>query len=231
MWPVIIIGVAMAAALIAAITGTDKIMNLDLDTSMRFVAAALMAAAIGAGALGSFRGQMSEGLKALAAWLAIALVLVAGYAFRFDLAGFGNRVVGAVVPGLTLFGDGGEVTVSRSADGHFAMTLKVNGLDVRAMFDTGASSIVLRFEEAAKLGIKVSDIDFSVNVRTANGMTQSAPVMLEEVRLGGISEKRVRALVARPGALGENLLGMTFLERLSSYEVRGEQLILRGRGL
>ncbi len=231
MWPVIIIGVAMAAALIAAITGTDRIMNLDLDTSMRFVAAALMAAAIGAGALGSFRGQMSEGLKALAAWLAIALVLVAGYAFRFDLASFGNRVVGAVVPGLTLFGDGGEVTVSRSADGHFAMTLKVNGLDVRAMFDTGASSIVLRFEEAAKLGIKVSDIDFSVNVRTANGMTQSAPVMLEEVRLGGISEKRVRALVARPGALGENLLGMTFLERLSSYEVRGEQLILRGRGL
>ncbi len=231
MWPVIIIGVAMAAALIAAIAGTDRIMNLDLDTSMRFVAAALMAAAIGAGALGSFRGQMSEGLKALAAWLAIALVLVAGYAFRFDLASFGNRVVGAVVPGLTLFGDGGEVTVSRSADGHFAMTLKVNGLDVRAMFDTGASSIVLRFEEAAKLGIKVSDIDFSVNVRTANGMTQSAPVMLEEVRLGGISEKRVRALVARPGALGENLLGMTFLERLSSYEVRGEQLILRGRGL
>jgi aspartyl protease family protein len=231
MWPVIIIGLAMLAAVIAAFTGSTSFFNLDLDTTMRFVAATLMLAAVGAGALHTYRGQMSEGLKAIAAWLAIVLVLVAGYAFRFDLASFGNRVVGAVVPGLTLFGDGGEVTVSRSADGHFAMTMKVNGQDVRAMFDTGASSIVLRFEEAAKLGLKVSDIDFSVNVRTANGVTQSAPVMLEEVKLGGISEKRVRALVARPGALGENLLGMTFLERLSSYEVRGEQLILRGRGL
>jgi aspartyl protease family protein len=231
MWPVIIIGIAMVAAVVAAITGSEKIFNLDLDTSMRFVAAALMLAAVAAGTLGNYRGQLSEGLKAIAAWLGIALVLVAGYAFRFELAGFGNRVVGAVVPGLTLFGDGGEVTVSRSADGHFAMTLKINGQDVRAMFDTGASSIVLRFEEAAKLGIKVSDIDFSVTVRTANGVTQSAPVMLEEVRLGGISEKRVRALIARPGALSENLLGMTFLERLPSYEVRGDQLILRGRGL
>jgi aspartyl protease family protein len=37
----------------------------------------------------------------------------------------------------------------------------------------------------------------------------------------------VPALVARPGMLGENLLGMTFLERLASYEVRGNRLVLR----
>jgi aspartyl protease family protein len=37
-------------------------------------------------------------------------------------------------------------------------------------------------------------------------------------------------MVAQAGRLSENLLGMTFLERLSSYEVRGDQLTLRGRG-
>ena len=43
-----------------------------------------------------------------------------------------------------------------------------------------------------------------------------------------LSARRVPALVTRPGTLATNLLGMTFLERLASYEVRGNRLILRG---
>jgi aspartyl protease family protein len=58
----------------------------------------------------------------------------------------------------------------------------------------------------------------------------AAPVTLDSVSIGSITERRIRALVARPGALRDNLLGMTFLERLASYEVRGNRLILRGRG-
>ena len=81
------------------------------------------------------------------------------------------------------------------------------------------------------MGIKLKDSDFTVTVRTANGRTQSAPITLKTLEIGGIKEENVRALVAKPGLLGENLLGMTFLERLSSYEVRGDQLILRGKGL
>ncbi|HEX2725105.1 MAG TPA: TIGR02281 family clan AA aspartic protease, partial [Beijerinckiaceae bacterium] len=67
-------------------------------------------------------------------------------------------------------------------------------------------------------------------VATANGRTMAAPVTLDSISVGSITERRVRALVARPGVLRENLLGMTFLERLASYEVRGNRLILRGRG-
>ena len=48
------------------------------------------------------------------------------------------------------------------------------------------------------------------------------------VTVGPITESRVAALVTRPGALSVNLLGMSFLERLNSYEVRGSRLILRG---
>ncbi len=33
-------------------------------------------------------------------------------------------------------------------------------------------------------------------------------------------------MVAKPGALTANLLGQTFLTRLSGYEVRGDRLIL-----
>jgi aspartyl protease family protein len=44
-----------------------------------------------------------------------------------------------------------------------------------------------------------------------------------------VTERNVDALVAKPGALRENLLGMSFLERLASYEVREDRLILRQR--
>ena len=41
--------------------------------------------------------------------------------------------------------------------------------------------------------------------------------------------RNVRALVARPGALSENLLGMSFLERLQSYSVERGELVLKAR--
>jgi aspartyl protease family protein len=230
MLPVLIIGIAIAIALIATLAGTDKPLGLDLESTMPFVGAVLMALVVGAGAIGNFRGKLGEGIKALFAWLVIALVIIAGYAYRFELAAVGNRVVGAVVPGVMLFGSGGEVSVSRGADGQFHFGANANGRPMRMMFDTGASSVVLTHEDATALGLKLDDADFSITVRTANGTTRAAPVTLRSMEIGGIREENVRAMVAQPGRLSENLLGMTFLERLSSYEVRGDQLTLRGRG-
>jgi aspartyl protease family protein len=230
MLPVLIIGIAIAIALVATIAGTDKPLGLDLETTMPFVGAVLMALAVGAGAIGSFRGQVSEGFKAVFAWLAIGLVIVAGYAYRFELAAVGNRVVGAVAPGVMLFGSGGEVSVSRGVDGQFHFTGTANGRQLRMMLDTGASSVVLTHEDAMAMGLKLDEADFSITVRTANGTARAAPVTLRSLEIGGIREDNVKAMVAQPGRLSENLLGMTFMERLSSYEVRGDQLTLRGRG-
>jgi aspartyl protease family protein len=156
--------------------------------------------------------------------------VVAGYAYRFELAAVGNRVVGAVLPGVMLFGSGGEVTVSRGTDGQFHFSTKANGREMRMMFDTGASSVVLTYEDARAMGLSLADADFSINVRTANGIARSAPITLRSLEIGGIREENVRAMVAQPGRLSENLLGMTFMERLASYEVRGDQLTLRARG-
>ena len=223
MWAVVIIGIAIAVAIIATITGSGSVAGVDLDTAMPMVGGVLIASVLAAGTISSYRGQMGEAAKALAGWLAITLVILAGYAYRFELSGIGNRIAGSVVPGLTLFGSGGEVTVSRAADGHFQFTMLANGQSLRVMLDTGASSVVLRAEDAALMGIRLQDSDYTTTVRTANGRTQSAPVTLKTLEIGNIREQNVRALVAKPGLLGENLLGMTFLERLSSYEVRGDQ--------
>jgi len=63
---------------------------------------------------------------------------------------------------------------------------------------------------------------------TANGRTRAAPVTLERVVVGGVVERSVPALVAQQGQLKQSLLGMSFLNRLAGWEVRGDKLRLRG---
>jgi aspartyl protease family protein len=231
-WLVVLVFAAGAIIAIAAtITGSSSVLGLEVDRTLQVLGAVLMGCLLAGAAIGRTRGHTRQNIAMAAAWLGIALAIVAGYTYRFELASFGNRVAGAVVPGLMLFGPGGEVTASRANGGHFSFDARANGRPIRMMFDTGASSVVLRAEDAAAIGIRDSELSYSVNVRTANGITQAAPITLRSLEIGGIREENVRAMVARPGQLFENLLGMSFLERLSSYEVRGDQLILRGRGL
>ena len=95
------------------------------------------------------------------------------------------------------------------------------------LIDTGASTVVLKPADAQKLGIDVERLRFSVPVQTANGTTYAAHVRLRNLTLGPISLNDVEALVAKPGALKENLLGMSFLSRLRSYEFTTDFLTLR----
>ena len=41
------------------------------------------------------------------------------------------------------------------------------------------------------------------------------------------TERDVAALIAQPGQLRQSLLGMSFLNRLEGWEVRGDRLVLR----
>ena len=66
-------------------------------------------------------------------------------------------------------------------------------------------------------------------VTTANGAAMAAEVRRDSIEVGPIVMRNVRALVARPGALEESLLGMSFLERLKSYAVERGRLILTAR--
>ncbi|MGL5115869.1 MAG: TIGR02281 family clan AA aspartic protease [Beijerinckiaceae bacterium] len=204
--------------------------NLDTGQTLSLIAASAFMLLYIASARHMFQGQIKQMVQMALGWGGIMLVIAAGYAYRFELAAMGNRIAGGIVPGLMLFGAGGETTVSRDRGGQFSVQMKVRGETLSAMFDTGASAVVLTDADARRLGFQIAASDYVITVRTANGVTQAAPIMLPELSIGDIRETNVRAMAARPGALSENLLGMTFLERLASYEVRGDQLILRGRG-
>ena len=122
----------------------------------------------------------------------------------------------------------GEASARRAPNGHFYFDTAVNGVTARMMFDTGASYVALRWEDAGRLGIPVSSLEFTGRVLTANGSTEVAPVMLDTVRIGDIVRRNVPALVSRPGKLNVNLLGQTFMSRLKGYRFEGNELVLQG---
>lgn len=126
-------------------------------------------------------------------------------------------------PGL-----GAVVTLSGDLRGHFTVHPAVDGKRVRMVVDTGASVVALSEEDAAMVGVKVSQRDFSRSIATANGVVAVAPVRLKEVRIGEIAVRDVEAVVVPRGKLGVSLLGMTFLKRLKGFEMSNGRLTLRG---
>ncbi|MBX6426433.1 MAG: TIGR02281 family clan AA aspartic protease [Variibacter sp.] len=157
----------------------------------------------------------------------IALVLAAGYTYRHDLQAVADRVMAEIAPGRPAV-RGHTVEVVRGRTGEFQITAHVNGARITTVLDTGASAIVLTQEAARAVGLPLEVLNYSVQVETANGRTRAAPVTLDRVAVGSIVERAVPALVAQPGQLKITLLGMSFLNRLESWEVRGDKLVLRG---
>lgn len=161
------------------------------------------------------------------AWLAIGFSLVAVYAYREPLQAMGREMASVLSPGMAVTPtEGSGVVVRRAWGGQFIVRGEVDGSSVSFVFDTGASMVVLSADDAARAGFHPSTLEYRIPVMTANGMTRVAPVQLGEVRVGSISMPRVRAAVAKPGDLESSLLGMTFLDRLSSYQVSRDRLVL-----
>lgn len=122
---------------------------------------------------------------------------------------------------------GRSTVLTADPRGHFLTDATVNGRSVGVMVDTGATSVALRAEDAASLGLRPMPADFTVPIATANGTTKAARVTLAEVRIGDVRVKGVEALVVPERTLGTNLLGMSFMRRLSKVEMAGGRLVLR----
>lgn len=118
------------------------------------------------------------------------------------------------------------IAIHANREGHFLTHAKINNEDALLMVDTGATIVALSYETAEDLGITVRDKDFNKAARTANGVSKVAHVNLEEITIGEITVKNIKAIVVEPGKLDVNLLGMNFLSKLSRFEYRGKKLIL-----
>ena len=119
-----------------------------------------------------------------------------------------------------------RVALDADRGGHFLAEAVINGRSVTVMVDTGATLVALTEETARRLGIRPAVSDFTIPIATANGTIRVAPVTLDEVKVGGIRVRDVAATVVPGDALGVNLLGMSFLGRLSHFEIADRQLVL-----
>ncbi len=119
-----------------------------------------------------------------------------------------------------------ELALPRGPGGHYYLTAKVNGVDMTFLVDTGATDVALGAEHAKQLRLHLQDKDYTKRYHTANGIVRGAPVALRRVQAGRLRLDNVEASVLE-GPLDMPLLGMSFLNRLKGYEVRGDQLVLR----
>lgn len=183
------------------------------------------------------RGQASLILKQALAWIAIGMSLVVFYTYRADIARVGARVLGELVPGipyqaqaLARSGSGGSdgiIAVTANQNGQFDIEALVNGTSVRLLADTGATLVVLTHDDALRVGIDVEALRYNIPVQTANGVAKNALVHLQDITIGSITIPNIRALIAKPGQLDTSLLGMSFLARLNSFQIGGDQLVMR----
>ena len=118
-----------------------------------------------------------------------------------------------------------SMTITRGPNGHFNVTAEIDGRRMEFLVDTGASVVALTARDAARLGIRPPPGAFTADVKTANGMVRAAPVELTRVDVGSLTVRNVQAIVLPDEALGENLLGMSFLSRVRWTYERGRLVI------
>ncbi|MFZ5709141.1 MAG: retropepsin-like aspartic protease family protein [Pseudomonadota bacterium] len=106
----------------------------------------------------------------------------------------------------------GSVEVPKAPDGHFYVSVLVNGKPIRFVIDTGATEVVLTRADAARLGFDPATLAYSDRAGTANGVVLTAPVTLGTVEFAGFRDEAVPAFV-NSGALDTSLLGMGYLSR------------------
>jgi aspartyl protease family protein len=164
------------------------------------------------------------------AGLTVAIALTApSYFSRFIERSQDSAVArpsGVTAPMAVNADHGGIVRIPADPSGHYVSDIEVNGRTLNAVVDTGATLVILRYEDARALGLVFPGDRFDIAVRTANGTGHARRVELRSVRIGPISLNNVEGLAVEQGALATNLLGMSFLKRLSRFEAQRGTLVL-----
>ncbi|MBY4891613.1 TIGR02281 family clan AA aspartic protease [Rhodobacteraceae bacterium N5(2021)] len=190
---------------------------MDSQDIPRLIYLIVLLCAVGGYFLWGQRRQLGKMARYLAVW---------GFIFLGALVAVGlwNDLSSSIAPQQSVM-QTGAIEVPRASDGHFYLTLEVNGVPTRFVVDTGASAIVLSQADATRAGIATDDLIFSGRANTANGRVETAPTRIATLSLSGIVDENVRAIV-NAGEMDGSLLGMTYLNRFSRLEIADGTLIL-----
>ena len=188
------------------------------------------------------RSALRWALGHVVIWMGIGLLLVTAYSYRQELREVEQRVMAELLPAhgqaialpaattakpstamAPAMGRSMRFTVAD--DGQFHVDALIGFTTVRFILDTGASEVMLSQADARRLGFDPANLSYTRLYRTANGTVRGAPLRLPAVEIGPIRMLDVDASVLDADA-ETSLLGMSFLSRLSSYQVNGPTLTL-----
>ena len=195
--------VAAAAALLASLAGAAH--AVDIEVVGLFSGKAVVRIDNGSPRTLAVGQASPEGVRLLRADSNEAEFEVAG---KRQVLGLGRGRFGgagaAENPSVTLYADG---------RGHFVSDGTINGVAVRFLVDTGATTVAMNSRDAARIGIDYRNAQRLV-VSTANGVVEVRGVKLDRVQLGGITLTNVEAVVHNGDSPAIVLIGMSVLNRL-----------------
>lgn len=191
---------------------------MESHTLERLLYLVLLGAAILGYLLVANRDRLGTLLRQAMLWGLIFVGLIAA-------AGLWQDIRQAAVPRQAVIASEGRIEAPRARDGHYYLTLEIDGTPVRFVVDTGATDIVLSRRDAARVGIDLDRLAFTGSARTANGVVRTARVRLGEVALGPFRDRGVTAWV-NEGEMDSSLLGMAYLQRFERIEIARDRLIL-----
>lgn len=190
------------------------------DQTVRLIYLLLLGGVVGGAFLVANRQHMGRMLQQAMIWAFLFVGVILVY-------GIWGDVSQTVLPRQAVVsGEQGTVAeVPRSFDGHYHMVLGVEGEPVRFVVDTGATHLVLRRDDAARIGLDLDGLRYTGRAQTANGQVRTASVTLDRVSLGDLVDRDVPAVV-NEGEMTQSLLGMSYLQRFGRIEIEDDTLRL-----
>ncbi|MBB3710618.1 aspartyl protease family protein [Limimaricola variabilis] len=177
----------------------------------------LLGAAIAGWFLLQNRDRLGQLAQQAVVWALIFVGVIAA-------AGLWSDIRDDVVPRQTMVGAEG-IEVPQARDGHYYLTLEINGEPIDFVVDTGATDMVLGRNDARRAGIDPEDLVYMGSAATANGTVRTARVTLDSVALGSIEDEGLSAVVT-DGDLTGSLLGMGYLRLFGRIEIENGRLML-----
>jgi len=155
------------------------------------------------------------------------IVVTLGYGQRSDIMIKFSETMMRTAPTAAVVSPVGTADVPRHWDGHFRAAANVNGHTIDMLVDTGASLVLLTYEDALMAGVDTGALDFNVPILTANGRSHVATLNLNKINIGGVFVENIEAAVAEHGQLHASLLGMSFIGAIEEAVIRKDRLILK----
>ena len=177
--------------------------------------------ALVASSLIGMRLPLKKAAKMILAWIAIFGIIFIVVAFRGEFGSVGQRLYAEATGSEIVAGE--TVRIPMSYDGHFWVTARVNGQEVRFMVDSGASVTTVSKNDAQAAGIPTTFRRVMVN--TANGRAWVTKSHADTLQVGPIERSDFSVDINETEDM--NLLGMNFLSSLENWRVEGRFLVLQ----